>query len=172
MEARSETRHPSSASKKGPSVQGPQGMSVQRTAKVGSPLTLTVWVSDDAKFTSRPARGRSNLGSARDVEVDQVPRAGRRDVLQGPARSRKDRASTGTAFSGKATTTVTFSQPGEYILHVVANDYSGEGGGGFPMLLDQRPGEDHRPALTDVAHDLSCWAEIHLGLSMEISYSA
>lgn len=35
------------------------------------------------------------------------------------------------AFSGKATTTVTFSEPGEYVLHVVANDYSGEGGLGF-----------------------------------------
>src|ERR1700678_3895116 len=37
---------------KGPSVQGPQGLLVERTAKVGIPLPLTVWVSDDAKFTS------------------------------------------------------------------------------------------------------------------------
>src|ERR1700728_313319 len=37
---------------KGPSVQGPQGLSVERTAKVGVPLKLTVWVSDDAKYTS------------------------------------------------------------------------------------------------------------------------
>ena len=35
------------------------------------------------------------------------------------------------AFSGKATTTATFSEPGEYVLHVVANDWSGDGGGGF-----------------------------------------
>jgi hypothetical protein len=34
-------------------------------------------------------------------------------------------------FSGKATTTATFTEPGEYVLHVVANDYSGEGGLGF-----------------------------------------
>jgi hypothetical protein len=26
---------------------------------------------------------------------------------------------------------VKFSEPGEYVLHVTANDYSGEGGGGF-----------------------------------------
>jgi hypothetical protein len=37
----------------------------------------------------------------------------------------------GAPFSGKATTTVKFSEPGEYVLHVTANDYSGEGGGGF-----------------------------------------
>ena len=34
-------------------------------------------------------------------------------------------------FNGKATTTVTFSEPGDYILNVTANDYSGEGGDGF-----------------------------------------
>ena len=33
-------------------------------------------------------------------------------------------------FRGKATTTATFSEPGEYVLHVTANDYSGEGGSG------------------------------------------
>ena len=35
------------------------------------------------------------------------------------------------AFSGKASTTATFSEPGEYILRVVANDWSGDGGRGF-----------------------------------------
>jgi hypothetical protein len=32
---------------------------------------------------------------------------------------------------GKATTTATFSTPGEYLLRVVANDWSGDGGRGF-----------------------------------------
>jgi hypothetical protein len=32
--------------------------------------------------------------------------------------------------SGKASTTVEFSQPGDYVLHVTANDDSGNGGGG------------------------------------------
>jgi len=34
-------------------------------------------------------------------------------------------------FKGKATTTATFSQPGEYLLKLTANDNSGEGGRGF-----------------------------------------
>jgi esterase len=34
-------------------------------------------------------------------------------------------------FSGPATTSATFSEPGEYVLHVVANDRSGDGGRGF-----------------------------------------
>jgi hypothetical protein len=33
--------------------------------------------------------------------------------------------------NGSATTTVHFSEPGEYVLHLLVNDYSGEGGGGF-----------------------------------------
>ena len=33
-------------------------------------------------------------------------------------------------FEGKAATTVSFSEPGEYWLHVTANDYSGHGGAG------------------------------------------
>jgi len=34
-------------------------------------------------------------------------------------------------FSGRATTRVTFGEPGDYVLHVTVNDYSGDGGGGF-----------------------------------------
>ena len=33
-------------------------------------------------------------------------------------------------YSGKASTTVTFSEAGDYLLHVTINDYSGLGGGG------------------------------------------
>jgi hypothetical protein len=40
-------------------------------------------------------------------------------------------ANESVGFSGKATTSVTFSEPGEYVLHVSVNDYSGDGGGGF-----------------------------------------
>ena len=117
---------------KGPSVQGPVGLTVERTVKPGSPLALTVWVSDDAKFTNssgvRPRvlptpvtlrwtkyRGPGNVTFAKDrPEVEKI-----------------DRKDTGAAFNGKAATAATFSEPGDYVLHVVANDYSGEGGAGF-----------------------------------------
>jgi hypothetical protein len=36
-----------------------------------------------------------------------------------------------TKFTGKAQTSATFSEPGEYVLRVVANDWSGDGGRGF-----------------------------------------
>ena len=40
-------------------------------------------------------------------------------------------ASADSKFIGKATTTATFSEPGEYVLLLTSNDWSGEGGGGF-----------------------------------------
>jgi hypothetical protein len=114
----------------GPSVQGPQGISVQRAAKVGSPLALTAWISDDAKFTTSSGARPKNL--APPVTVKWT-------MFRGPApvSFSKDRPEVEKldfkepGFSGKATTSVMFSQPGEYVLHIVANDYSGEGGAGF-----------------------------------------
>lgn len=36
----------------------------------------------------------------------------------------------GEPYAGKGAVTATFAQPGEYVLHVVGNDYSGPGGAG------------------------------------------
>ena len=41
------------------------------------------------------------------------------------------KAPEGAKFTGKASTTATFSEPGEYLLKLTANDNSGEGGRGF-----------------------------------------
>jgi len=116
----------------GPNVQGPRGLTADRTAKVGVPLPLTVFASDDAKFTASSGTRPKTLGppivltwrmyrgpapvtfadNKPPVEFDKTPRPG-------------------SGASGKATTTATFSAPGDYVLHVQANDWSGEGGGGF-----------------------------------------
>jgi len=114
----------------GPTVQGPRGLMTERTAKVGTPLPLTVWVSDDTKFTS-------NSGVRPKVMPPPVRLTW--SVYRGPAPvtfsdnkpavQKLERS--GVAFAGAATTNATFAQPGDYMLHVVANDYSGEGGGGF-----------------------------------------
>ena len=37
-------------------------LSVERTAKVGNPLTLTVWVADDGKLTTNSGAQPKNLG--------------------------------------------------------------------------------------------------------------
>jgi hypothetical protein len=54
-------------------------------------------------------------------------------VAFAPDRPQVEKLASGESvpFQGKATSTATFSEPGQYILQVVANDYSGEGGRGF-----------------------------------------
>ena len=117
----------------GPSVQGPRGLMVERAAKVGEPLALTVWVSDDAKFTSSSGAKPKELGVPVTLRwilyrgTGRVSFSAERPVVQKTERHGDATA----AFSGTATTTATFSEPGEYVVLVTANDYSGEGGSGF-----------------------------------------
>ena len=120
----------------GSTIQGPIATltkAVTRTASLSASLPLTVWATDDMKYTSntsapmtkpRPPvtvtwskyRGPGTVAFDKaKPEVEQLPSSG----------------SGAPPFSGKATTNVTFSELGEYVLHVSANDYSGEGGGGF-----------------------------------------
>jgi len=114
----------------GASAQGPQGITTSTTAKVGVPLTLSVWVSDDAKFTSSSGARPSTLGAP--VTVRWIPYRAPGAVTFSNERPPAVKLDRGNApFSGKATTNVTFSAPGDYILNVTANDYSGEGGAGF-----------------------------------------
>lgn len=178
----------------GPSVQGPRAIAAERTAKVGTPLPLTVWAADDNKSlfpgggAARGGRGgRGGRGApAGDGATAAAPGAGRgggrgaaapdadpnaaliaaaaaagidADTIaqflprgpvsitwskfRGPGEVKfannkppVQAIPDGTipkkdVFNGKATTTATFSEPGEYILLAVANDSSGEGGGGF-----------------------------------------
>lgn len=116
----------------GPTVQGPQGLTVDRTAKVGAPLTLTVWASDDAKLTTSSGAPPKNLSGP--VVLTWTKYRGPGEVTFAkvkPDVEKIERKDIQAAFTGKSTTTATFSQPGDYMLNVTANDYSGEGGGGF-----------------------------------------
>src|SRR5262249_7014 len=108
---------------KGPSVQGPQGLIVERRTKLGSPLALAVWVSDDAKLTTPSGARPKILGAPVTLTLSKYRGPGEvrfeRERLEA---ERIEVPGRGPAFRGKAATTVTFSEPGEYVLHVVAND--------------------------------------------------
>ncbi len=116
----------------GKTVQGPIAMmttAAARTATVGTPLPLPVWVTDDMKYTS---------GTSAPVSASRQPIALRWTEYRGPADVKFDKArpeveklQSGEGFSGRSTANVTFSAPGDYVLHLTANDYSGDGGGGF-----------------------------------------
>jgi len=113
----------------GPSVQGPLGLMVERTAKVGDPLALTVWVSDDAKFTSSSGAKPKDLGVPVTLKWIAYRAPGR--VAFSNDRPAIEKTAGQAPFNGTATTMATFSEAGEYVVLVTANDYSGEGGSGF-----------------------------------------
>jgi hypothetical protein len=119
---------------KGHSVQGPIAMlanSVARSTSVSSPIALDVFADDDARYAS----GTMALPPKPPppVRVFWSKYRGAGMVTFDPEQPSLDTIAGGginVPFSGKATTQVRFSEPGDYVLHVTATDYSGEGGGG------------------------------------------
>lgn len=115
----------------GPVIQGPIGLiarAIPRTATMAAGMTLPVWASDDAKFSS---------GSNAPQRNPPPPVILHWSKYRGPGAVTFDKANPpfekidGTAaFNGKSTVTAKFSAPGEYVLHVLAEDFSGTGGGG------------------------------------------
>ena len=113
----------------GPSVQGPHAISAVLVATLPDPLTLNLWVTDDAKLprgAPRPNTPPVTLTWSKFRGPGAVAFANSK-----PAVVKSEAPAAGSGFSGKATTTATFSELGEYILRVVANDWSGDGGRGF-----------------------------------------
>jgi len=117
-------------SEQGPFIRGPHGQSISLSARLSDPVTLMLWVADDANVAPGAATPKTPP-----VTVSWSKFRGAGSVIfspNKPAVEKMDfRGPEGAAFTGKATTTVRFDEPGEYVLHVVVNDWSGEGGHGF-----------------------------------------
>lgn len=112
----------------GPEGRGPRGITgPPQRATAGRPLTLRVWPSDDgAAWRSISSDGRAGTP----VALMWFKHQGAGDATF------SERAPKVDAGTGAATTTVTFSEPGEYVLRVRANDASG---------------------VTDAGHAQCCW---------------
>jgi len=118
----------------GPVTQGPIALldkAATRTATVSSSLSLPVWINDDGKYASLTMAIPRNPPPPVNMrwskfrgpgEVNFEPRAPKVETISGGA--------VNAPFEGKATATARFSAPGDYVLHLTANDYSGNGGGG------------------------------------------
>jgi hypothetical protein len=105
----------------GPWGAGPRGITGgPLTVAVGKPLTLSVWAQDDGKAVISIARdGRAGSPVTLNWFKHQGP--GSVTFAQKTPRPGPD---------GLAETTATFSEPGEYIVRVRANDASGLAGAG------------------------------------------
>lgn len=116
----------------GTPIQGPIAMLAHapaRTTSVSKPLTITLWITDDMKYTSGTNAPRSDKRPAVTLLWSKYRGLGavKFDKTNPPAEG----TASESGFSGKAATNVTFSEPGDYVLHVTVNDFSGVGGGGF-----------------------------------------
>jgi hypothetical protein len=117
-------------SQAGPFVQGPIGPRTELTTTLPEPVALTVWAADDAQAPiagTRPRTPAVTLAWSKFRGPGEVTFANERPAVEKSAFP----APEGTNFAGRAMTTATFSAPGDYILRVVANDWSGDGGRGF-----------------------------------------
>jgi hypothetical protein len=117
----------------GASSQGPRPVSVALPATLAKPLALTVSVADDAK---QPLIGTLGMQQPKTppVTVTWSKFRGPGVVTFADAKpvvALSTGQGTSAGVSGTATTTATFSEPGEYVLLVVANDWSGFGGHGY-----------------------------------------
>jgi hypothetical protein len=115
-------------------IQGPinsLATAISRNATVSSGLPLPIWVTDDAKYSS---------GSNAPMRTPPPPVTVAWSKYRGPGSVTFDNPKpkldvmaggrVGEFFTGRGTATAKFGQPGDYVLQVVANDYTGEGGGG------------------------------------------
>jgi hypothetical protein len=117
----------------GKGVQGPLASLASapaRSATVGTPLPLEIWASDDMKFTSGTSAPMSRPRPAVTLSLAKYRGPGT-VTLDKPKPTVEQLGEGGAGFTGKAAVTAQFSEPGDYAVHVIANDYSGDGGGGF-----------------------------------------
>ena len=115
----------------GPAAQGPVAMTVERFTEANTPLSLSVWVSDDGKLTSAQVRTPPRNRDPVSLVWSKYRGPGMVTFEKDHPKVERTSADGEPGISGKATTTVTFSEAGDYMLHLTVNDYSGVGGGGF-----------------------------------------
>jgi len=113
----------------GPAVQGPRGLTASKQAVMGQPLTLTVFAADDNVVSPGARATRTPLSIT--WTLFRGPGAVKFSEAKPPIEKTGGKMPPKATVAGKATTTATFGAAGEYTLQVVANDASGDGGGGF-----------------------------------------
>jgi hypothetical protein len=114
----------------GPFVQGPRGQSTSLTTVLPNPVNLVLWVADDASVVPGATPQKTpavSISWSKFRGPGSVTFANNKPVVE----TADFQAPPNTAFQGKAATTATFSEPGEYVLRAQGNDWSGDGGRGF-----------------------------------------
>jgi hypothetical protein len=118
----------------GQTIMGPIASVAQATqmkASLATPVELALWASDDAKYSSGSSAPMRNPPPP--VQVIWSKYRGPGTVTFSDARPKLTVTKGGNVnepFEGNAKVTAKFSEAGDYVLHAMALDYSGFGGGG------------------------------------------
>jgi hypothetical protein len=120
-------------SESGPFSFGPRAITSTMKASVGQPLSITAFAADDAKRApgTNPLIGRQPAVTLTWTKFRGPGTVTFSNTRLLPQKADFSAPATNVTFTGKGTTTATFSDPGEYILRLAGNDSTGEGGGGF-----------------------------------------
>lgn len=101
------------------------------TTRVATALPLTIWADDDARYTSGTNAPMRNPPPPVTITWTLFRGTGGVSFAStAPPLTIRKGGHVGEPYSGVGSTTATFSDPGEYVLHASVNDYSGAGGNG------------------------------------------
>jgi hypothetical protein len=117
----------------GPAIQNPTASmanAIERTATAGVPMPLDLFVEDDALYSSGSNAPMEKAQRVVEIIVSKYRGPGSVTVGRGHEKlTTIVGGKPGEPYAGKSATTVAFSEPGTYLLHVTVNDLSGPGGG-------------------------------------------
>ena len=120
-------------SENGPPIQNPianVAAAVDRSAVAGVPMALDLWIEDDGLYASGSNAPISGNDPIVEVVVSKYRGPGTITLAKDHHKMTTLKGGKpGELYSGRTSTTVTFAEPGEYLLHVTVNDLSGPGGG-------------------------------------------
>jgi hypothetical protein len=118
----------------GPTLTGPMAAisrALERSATVGTPMPLDLWADDDALYSSGGNAPMTGERPPVSLTISKYRGPGTVTVSDAPVKlTALKGGKPAEPYSGKASTAISFDEPGDYVLHVTANDYSGNGGGG------------------------------------------
>jgi hypothetical protein len=116
-------------------IQGPVAQlahAPSRTTPVSAALPLPLWADDDAHYTNNSSQPLPKPRPPVTLTWSMYRGGGKVSFdNRRPALETLKGGAVDQPYTGKGTTSAKFSAPGEYVLHVTANDYSGNAGGGF-----------------------------------------
>jgi hypothetical protein len=120
-------------SENGPPIKNPianLATAITRTATVGQPMPLDLFVEDDALYASGTGAPRNNVRDFVNATVSKYrgPGAIKIDGFKPFTTTKGGKVM--EPYAGKASGTVTFTEPGDYVVHVTIGDLSGKGGNG------------------------------------------